>query len=53
MMLAFIQREKDLVLWSHGNYKYEIAFPSGVKHIFESTLELAIEKLIRCAKVRS
>jgi hypothetical protein len=47
-MIQFIKRVGNSVLWSHGNYQYEIEDRiSGVKTKFESSYEEAIERLDR------
>lgn len=47
-MIQFIKRVGNNVLWSYGNYQYEIEDRiSGMKTKFESSCEEAIERLDR------
>lgn len=44
-MLAFIARNDDMVLWSHGNYQYEIE-GNGISIRFEADLNDALLRLM-------
>ena len=53
-MLAFIKRNGSKVLWSFGNYRYEIEDQStGEKIKFESSCEEAIARLDEVSVVPS
>lgn len=43
-MIAFIARKNSAVLWSFGNYQYEIEWSDGRKQKFEAEYEEALKK---------